>query len=320
MSSAQPWNQKYGNNAVAGVGEFTKLLCQIREELYPDTIKRHAPLFFRGTSDPCENLLPKLYKDLGPDDERFREYEYLTHFKTYAAPYVEPHLLTGMNLLTVMQHHGVPTRLLDWTLNPLVALFFAVHRPTGEAVDNDKKPCVWVMDPRALNSLTYDYDVPPQETGAFKEAAHSRFDLQHWLPPLTDAAGKPKKFDFAGRDLQNLRSCDNNKPVAFLPTLNNNRLIAQQSVFTVHGVETNPIEQVFKEAEESPLKHIVRYPLPSDLNRLFPVYVEPQHAKAIRHELAFFGITYETLFPELPYVATLMRRIVQLKWPGMREG
>lgn len=82
---------------------------------------------FRGLGDSSFALRPKVGRraKYSVADER----TLLEIFERRASEFVDVGRLTDWDKLALAQHHGLPTRLLDWTTNPLVAAYFAVTSP-----------------------------------------------------------------------------------------------------------------------------------------------------------------------------------------------
>ena len=102
---------------------------QLQEELFSgswnDDISRYRPpLVFRGLSDCTYRLETSLMRLGGPYWQL--EKHLLRNFRKYAQASVAGEPDSFWHLLAVAQHHGLPTRLLDWTYSPYIALHFAL--------------------------------------------------------------------------------------------------------------------------------------------------------------------------------------------------
>src|SRR6185312_10543709 len=109
---------------------------------------------FRGERDerwPLYSSLSRYLQNFGVAPEAWAEQEarILRIFKRKAHQYLEkpPAVDDDFQWLALMQHHGAPTRLLDFTWSPYVAAFFALVQTTKQAA-------VWAVNPKRLANAT----------------------------------------------------------------------------------------------------------------------------------------------------------------------
>lgn len=88
-------------------------------------LAKNRNLVFRGYSKQAE-LLPKIIRE---KDLSNREIELLVDFEKYGLQYFSVN--NAIDFMSYAQHFGLPTRLLDFTYNPFIALFFALFKRKG---------------------------------------------------------------------------------------------------------------------------------------------------------------------------------------------
>ena len=122
------------------IHNWDELQRVVFDDVWDDKIMRYRDnRIYRGMAEQSWDLIPSLNRVCGHDLSL--ETQVFRSFRKYG--YAELAEYSGFwKLLPVAQHHGLPTRLLDWTYSPLVAAHFA----TEDTSCYDRDGVIWCLD------------------------------------------------------------------------------------------------------------------------------------------------------------------------------
>lgn len=135
----------YDIKQISSITGFIDLVEQIKEN--KEAKGNYEDLLFRGQRED-KTLLPKLGRLVLNEDIEVVEKQIFEEFKKGIFPLSEFKLEDDWDYLALAQHHGLPTRLLDWTFSALTALWFAVYLPPiKDEEGKNKTGVVWILTP-----------------------------------------------------------------------------------------------------------------------------------------------------------------------------
>lgn len=231
--------------------------------------------WYRGCGNSAYSLKPTLYRH--PKAHTAEELHGLENrltsvFIQRSPPFVPQLFLDEWDRMFFMQHYGIPTRLLDWTENPFIAMYFALTtcaRDSNNAAANNV--AIWMLNPPiwnqgALEDISFKGGVLDKDQGQVKSYS-----------PLSELEQR--------KDM----------PIMIYGTHNSPRIVAQRGMFALFGKSFDPMETLYQ-------KPTIK------AGCLEKIEVDKKHVDSIGQSLFRKGILDSTVYPDLTGLSMELRR------------
>jgi len=314
---------------VGNISDLTTMLKNREKELLKDNLLvKSTEFWFRGQSNYQHDLIPTIFRERY--DEAAMYAEFIKRFPEHSNNHKNV-----FEWLTLMQHYKLPTRLLDWTTNLLVALFFCCN----DEENKDKDGAIFIFIPLLsvsfLNPFSFecDYNHPklldtqllePLITSATKEGFLS--DVLEICSEFKEYQIRINDFDVINANRNSIQSSIISKDgrstfkvtsnsdgsswkknplyswyYPYKPSHKNPRIRQQQGCFTFHGGKYFGKEEF-----------IAMSKMEDGKKSLIKIKISASSKEKILKELKLLGINEATLFPEMEYQAKQIKEIYKL--------
>ena len=270
-------------------------------EIIKQNFDPEREIWFRGQPSFEYELVPFAFRN-PKYDEYSANYEFQLQF-----PEEKNKCSTMFDWLTILQHYGIPTRLLDWSRNLFVGLFFAC---SSSNIEKDSDGSLFAFDP-----LFYG--------GGFYETDNQEVEIISQLTNMTNL--ESFGYDTKVKNLMNLTDLEysiQNKKTQLIDIRNNgddvsfmlenilpvkpkkifHQITVQDSVFTIHGGKFLKGEEVIKIAA---LK--TYHPPTNKKYRILKIKINKQLKIDILSNLKLLGFSEKTLFIDMTNQAKFIK-------------
>ena len=223
---------------IVKINKIEELDGILYEQEFDSTIERHRSSYlYRGLPNDKYSLATSLRRNC-KNKQKELEKSILRNFTKYAAIEDKELKDSVWRQLIIGQHHGLPTRLLDWTYSPLMALNFAT---TGESLsDMSQNDCaIWKIDINEINRTLPDrYISKLERERAYLFTVEMLDELVEDLDVYDNEMGKKSM-------------------VLIEPPSIDQRIINQYSYFSMIPSEMEDIEKFFCDETNDTVKYVI---------------------------------------------------------------
>lgn len=257
---------------ISNMSELQELAFQ--QERDDEVHRLRNTYFYRGLSRVDYTLATTLTRNCGAKEKELEPF-LLRNFAKYAS-ILDPSVNDSeWKAMIVGQHHGLPTRLLDWTISIPMALHFAVTE--NNLSEMDKHDCVvWRYDAKEINAL-----LPNKYKNALKAVVFTVNELE-------DVVKSVEEYD---------SDMGSNAFITIEPPSIDHRIVSQYSYFTIMPSGITNLEEFLDNNTNNTVQYIIDKSLRWDL----------------RDILDQWNISERTVFPGLDGLSTWLKRYYFVK-------